>query len=148
MRKINEIYLHCTATPEGRDVTVEQIREMHIKERHWVDIGYHFVIYRDGTIMAGRPLEKAGAHVKNYNAHSIGVAYVGGLSKDGKPKDTRTIEQKYSLFNTIYSLMGQFHLNLEQVHCHNERANKACPCFSIAQFRQEYLDWINHKFNG
>ena len=145
MRKINSIIIHCTATQEGRDVTVEQIREMHVKQNHWIDIGYHYVIYRDGTIKEGRPLEKAGAHVKNHNAHSIGVCYVGGLTKDGKhSKDTRTIEQKIALFQLVYDLMGRFCLNLEQVHCHNEYANKDCPCFSISQFRHEYLNWINH----
>ena len=55
MRKINLIVVHCTATPEGRDVTVADIDRMH-RKKGWKKIGYHFVIYRDGSVHAGRPV--------------------------------------------------------------------------------------------
>lgn len=94
MRIINEIIIHCSATPEGKDYTVEQIKQWH-KQRGFSDIGYHYVIYRDGSIHSGRPIERIGAHCLKHNAHSIGVCYIGGVAKDGKtPKDTRTDAQK------------------------------------------------------
>ena len=99
MRTINEIIVHCSATPEGRDYTIAQIRQWHL-QRGFRDIGYHYVIYRDGTIHTGRPVAQAGAHCTGHNAHSIGVCYVGGVAKDNKtPKDTRTEAQKKSLAN-------------------------------------------------
>ena len=142
MRYIDAIYLHCSATPEGRDFTVEDIRGWHVKERGWSDIGFHFVIYRDGTVAEGRPLEKIGAHVTNYNAHSIGICYVGGVDAvTKKAKDTRTWEQKESLFYLCFEMMERFNLGLEDIHCHNEVAKKECPSFKIADFRREYLKW-------
>ena len=93
MRTINEIIVHCTATPEGKDYTVEDITRWH-KERGFKTIGYHYVVYRDGSVHEGRTLADVGAHCKGHNAHSIGVCYVGGLTPDGrKAKDTRTLEQ-------------------------------------------------------
>ena len=90
MRKINLIVVHCTATPEGRDVTVADIDRMH-RARGWKKIGYHYVVYRDGSVHEGRPVNEVGAHVYGHNANSIGVVYVGGVAKDGKTaKDTRT----------------------------------------------------------
>ena len=55
MRRIDKIILHCSATPEGRNVTVEDIRAWHI-ERGFRTIGYHYVIYLDGSVHAGRPV--------------------------------------------------------------------------------------------
>jgi N-acetylmuramoyl-L-alanine amidase len=94
MRKINEIIVHCAATREGRAFTVEDITRWH-KARGFATIGYHYVIYRDGSIHKGRPLEQIGAHCVGHNKHSIGICYIGGCASDGKtPKDTSTPEQK------------------------------------------------------
>lgn len=43
MRQINKIVVHCSATPEGKDFTVDNIRDWHINGRGWKDIGYHYV---------------------------------------------------------------------------------------------------------
>lgn len=109
-RTINEIILHCTATPEGQDSTVAQIRASH-KARGFSDIGYHYVIYRNGSVQKGRDVNISGAHCLNHNTHSIGVAYVGGLeNKPGtayaklKAKDTRTPEQKAALLTLLKDL--------------------------------------------
>ena len=127
MRIINEIIIHCSATSEGKDYTVEQIRQWH-KQRGFSDIGYHYVIYRDGSIHSGRPIERIGAHCLKHNAHSIGVCYIGGVAKDGKtPKDTRTDAQKESLIKLIKELKVKY--PKATVHGHREYANKACPCF-------------------
>ena len=112
MRRIEEIIVHCTASPEGRPMTVKQIDDIHRNERHWANgIGYHKVIYLDGTIHDGRPLDMMGAHCNEggHNRYSIGVVYVGGCAKDGKTaKDTRTPEQKVALANLLEELHKKF----------------------------------------
>lgn len=109
-RRIDYIAVHCTATPEGRDLTVEQIRKQH-KAQGWSDVGYHYIIYRNGTVHLGRDVDISGAHVSGYNANSIGIAYVGGLeNRPGvaynklKAKDTRTDAQKTSLMALLTDL--------------------------------------------
>ncbi len=56
MRSITEIIVHCTATPEGKPFTVQQIRQWHTapkpKGNGWSDIGYHYIVYLDGTMAA------------------------------------------------------------------------------------------------
>lgn len=131
-RKINEIIVHCTASIEGKNVTVEEIRKFHTKPvsqggRGWSDIAYHFVVYIDGTIHAGRPVDRAGGHCMNHNAHSIGVVYVGGLDKNGKAKDTRTDAQKEGLLKLLKQLKKDY--PNATIHGHREFANKSCPCF-------------------
>lgn len=130
MRSISEIIVHCTATPDGRDVRVPQIRQWHLK-RGFKDIGYHYVVYLDGTVAEGRPISQPGAHCLGHNAHSIGVCYVGGLDRHGYPADTRTLKQKKSLER----LLGQLHDRFPSatVHGHREFAAKACPCFDAAK---------------
>ena len=68
MRRIDQIIVHCTATPAGRETSVDEIRRWHL-ERGFSDIGYHFVIGLDGCIEDGRPLVKIGAHCKGKNRH-------------------------------------------------------------------------------
>ncbi len=131
MRSINKIIIHCTATPFGRNVSVDQIRDLHVRVNGWRDIGYHFVIYHDGSVHRGRPLEQVGAHCKGHNNHSIGIAYVGGLNKAGLPEDTRTPEQHAALLSLVAELRRRF--PAASVHGHNEFANKACPCFNVSK---------------
>lgn len=129
MRSINEIIIHCTGNTATSKITVADIRRYHIKERHFADIGYHFVIYANGKIEEGRPVSKSGAHCKGHNAHSIGISYIGGLLRNGKPADTRTQAQKTSLVELIRKLKSRFP-SITKVSGHRDYANKACPCFN------------------
>lgn len=130
MRKITEIIIHCSATPEGKDYTVQDIDRWH-RARGFRKIGYHFVIYRDGSIHAGRSKSEVGAHCTGHNAISLGICYIGGLSRDGKPKDTRTPQQRESMLALIEQLKEEF--PEATLHGHNEFAPKACPCFKVPQ---------------
>ncbi len=107
MRKINKIIIHCSATSEGRKVSVSDINNWH-KQRGFAKIGYHYVIYLDGTVHKGRDLSEIGAHVQGQNSNSIGICYIGGLDVNGKPKDTRTDAQKLSLINLVSNLKVKF----------------------------------------
>lgn len=135
MRKIEKIILHCSATPEGKDYTVDDIRRWHTNPvsrggRGWSDIGYHYVVYRDGSVHAGRPESKTGAHCAGHNRHSIGVCYIGGLAHDSKtPKDTRTPAQRSALRQLVEELRRKY--PGATVHGHREFARKACPCFEM-----------------
>lgn len=129
MRKINKIIIHCAATPEGKDFTVQQIDQWH-RQRGFRCIGYHFVIYRDGTVHKGRPIEQVGAHCTGQNANSIGICYIGGCAADGKtPKDTRTPAQKAALIALVRELKASY--PKATVHGHNDFAAKACPSFNV-----------------
>lgn len=130
-RKINELIIHCTATEYLIPVTVEDVRTWHI-ERGFIDIGYHFLIDRNGNIHAGRALSIPGAHCKGHNQHSIGICYVGGIS-NGVPTDTRNLSQRLALRLLIAELCCRYCIT--NICGHNEYANKACPCFDA---KKEY----------
>lgn len=133
MRKITEIIIHCSATPEGKDFRASDIDKWH-KANGWKGIGYHYVVCLDGTIEHGRAEEEIGAHASGHNQQSIGVCYIGGLAKDGKTsKDTRTDEQKLALQSLVTRLKGKY--PQADVFGHNEVAHKDCPCFPA---RKEY----------
>ena len=132
-RTINEIIVHCTASYEGQPLTVDAIRRIHMRERGWSDIGYHYVVYLDGSIHDGRNVNISGAHCTGHNTHSIGVVYVGGLDKNGKAKDTRTPAQKEGLLKLLKELKRLY--PKATIHGHREYANKACPCFDA---KKEY----------
>jgi len=129
-RPISEIIIHCTATAEGKDYTVDDIRAWH-KARGWSDCGYHYILYRDGTVHEGRPVGQIGSHVAGHNTGTIGIAYVGGVSSDGKtPKDTRTASQRASLLWLVAELRKK-HKGIKAVTGHNQYAAKACPSFDV-----------------
>ena len=129
MRKIDKIFIHCSATPEGRDVKTETIKSWHVKGNGWSDIGYHLVVELDGAVKEGRPMHRSGAGVRGHNAHSIHVCYIGGMDKDKNAKDTRTDAQRSSLDKVIENLKMDH--PKASVHGHNEFAAKACPSFDV-----------------
>ena len=136
MRALDKIILHCSATREGQHITVDTIRQWHLK-RGWRDIGYHYVIYIDGSVHTGRPIEQVGAHTKGQNTGSIGICYVGGVEKDGKtPKDTLNELQETAMVNLIKALREEY--GDMTLHGHNEYAAKACPSFKV----YEKFDWL------
>ena len=117
MRPITEIIIHCTATRPNAICTVESIRKYH-RSLGWHDIGYHYVVYPDGSVHAGRPVEEVGAHCPGHNAQSIGIAYVGGLDADGRPADTRTEAQSLALLHLVQDLMEEHPIT--SIHGHYE----------------------------
>lgn len=134
MRQINYIIIHCSATKAGQDFRAKDIDRWH-RERGWDGIGYHKVIDLDGTIEPGRSEAKPGAHCKGHNSDSIGICYIGGLDKNGKPADTRTELQKAALAGLVADYKRRFpnanvvgHRDMPNVH-------KACPCFNA---KEEY----------
>lgn len=138
MRKINKIILHCTATPEGRKVTVKDLYKWHVTERGWSDIGYHFFIDLEGRIHECRPIEITGAHTKGQNYNSIGIAYAGGVDKDMNPKDTRNEFQADSLDFLLADLKDLYPKVV--IYGHNDFSTKFCPSFDA---RKEY-EWLSN----
>lgn len=129
-RRIDEIIVHCTATPEGRDVSVATIRGWH-KAQGWADIGYHWVVLLDGTIAPGRPEAQIGSHVAGHNTGTLGVVYVGGVAADCKtPKDTRTPAQRAALLALCRELLVRYPA-IRKISGHNQYAAKACPSFDV-----------------
>lgn len=138
MRKIDKIIVHCSATAEGKNFTVADITRWH-KAQGWKTIGYHYVVYRDGSVHAGRDESEVGAHCSGQNANSIGVCYIGGVASDGKtPKDTRTDAQKAGLRSIVSKLKAKY--PNATVYGHRDFAAKACPSFDA---KKEYADISN-----
>mgnify|MGYP002674277410 CR=1 FL=1 len=106
-RTINLIVVHCSATRENQNFSIEDLEACH-KARGFAEIGYHYYITKDGTLYPGRHEDKVGAHARHYNQHSIGICYEGGLDKNGHPADTRTEAQKITLEELLYSLAQDY----------------------------------------
>ena len=138
MVNVNKIILHCSATPEGRDVSKDTIKQWHL-DRGWSDIGYHYVIDIKGNLKEGRSLDRQGAHVRGHNKNSIGICYVGGCDANMKPKDTRTESQRGVLRALLMDLMDKY--PNATIHGHNEFSSKACPSFDV---QEEYKDIIEY----
>ena len=127
-REINLIVVHCTATKSWMDVRADDVDRWH-RQRGFLGIGYHFLITLDGDIEVGRPLAQVGAHCRGHNAHSVGVAYVGGLDAKGCAADTRTDAQKQALTALLQRLRQLF--PQAEIAPHSRFAAKACPCFDV-----------------
>ncbi len=139
MRDIDKIIVHCTATPEGRNVTKKDLYKWHVTERGWSDIGYHYLIDLDGVIHDCRPIERIGSHCKGQNRESIGIAYAGGMTKDmKKAKDTRTEEQEMALSYMLEWLKIQYPKAI--IYGHRDFSTKECPSFDA---KKEYENISN-----
>lgn len=133
-RKVDEIILHYTATPEGEEFSNAQIKQSHLA-RGFSDIGYHYVIGLNGEVRPGRAEAIAGAHCKGHNTRSIGVCYVGGCPQRTTPnwrnigKDTRTAAQRAALEKLVKELLKRY--PGATVHGHYEFDKKPCPGFNV-----------------
>lgn len=113
------------------DIGAEEIRAWHVDERGWSDIGYHYVIRRNGRIELGRDLGDVGAHVRGYNSVSVGICLVGGIDETGEPEDNFTPSQKQAM-DSLVAVLGRIYGPLIEVagHCDLD-PNKDCPCFDV-----------------
>jgi len=139
MRPIEDIIVHCSYTPPSMDIGAARIRQWHTSpdpndpSKPWSDIGYHFVIRRNGNIETGRPLEIAGAHTKGKNARSVGICLVGGMHETSRRSEFNfTRSQMISLNSLLARLQGQF--PLAEVSGHRDWDNRDCPCFDVKSY--------------
>ncbi len=157
-RTITDIIIHCSATPEGRDYTAADIRKWH-KAKGWSDIGYHYVVLRNGKIETGRNQEIAGAHCEGYNAHSIGIVYIGGMDAANKQAaDTRTEAQRKSLLalvRRLHQLYPQAKIKGHREYSPDKNGNgvieqwewmKDCPSFEVSELRREVNEPLKRRY--
>lgn len=130
-KETTEIIIHCAATKPSMKVDATVIDRWH-RERGWLKIGYHYVIGMDGTIEIGRDVDSIGAHAKGYNASSIGICLVGGLSEDGEPEDNYTDAQWDMLWVLVKGLETTF--PEAKVIGHNNVSSKTCPNFDVGEW--------------
>ena len=130
MRDINQVIVHCSATPPSMIVGADDIRKWHIA-RKWSDIGYHYVIRRNGVTEKGRDIKVIGAHAKGHNRNSIGICLIGGIDEDGKPDDNYTLLQYNELLRLISFLKITFPIESLKGHTDLPGVTKACPCFDV-----------------
>ena len=123
------LVVHCSATRPSLDVGVKEIRQWH-KNQGWADIGYHFVIRRDGKVERGRAENLVGSHVAGRNSNSLGVCMVGGVSqKDIKPENNFTPAQFASLKTLLKMLSEKYPGSVVLGHRDLPKVAKACPSF-------------------
>lgn len=142
MRRLKYLVIHCTATPEGREVSAADIRRWHTSPvsaggRGWKQVGYTDLVHLDGTVerlvdnnedawVDDWEITNGAA---GYNSVSRHVVYAGGCDRSMKPKDTRTAAQRTALERYV----KDFHRRFPDVRIvgHNELAAKACPSFDV-----------------
>ena len=132
MRHIDSIVIHCTASPDYMDIGVKEIDSWH-KQRGWSQIGYHYVIRRNGEVERGRPEHIQGAHARGVNQTSLGIVWVG--------TDQPSPEQEKSLVGLINLLRGKYNIKIENVKGHREavKTDKTCPNLNMDKLRAELI---------
>lgn len=129
-RATNNIVIHCSATRGVQDIGVKDIRKWHMQQG-WKDIGYHFVIRRNGKVEVGRPVNVVGSHVKGHNSDSVGICMAGGLDdKTWKPTNNFTAAQWASLNTLVARLVKMYPRAKVLGHRDFPGVQKACPCFN------------------
>lgn len=117
------LVVHCSDTNPDVDVTVEHIDSWH-KQRGFDCIGYHYVIYRNGLLVRGRPDDKQGAHVRGHNKHTLGVCLIGGKGGFDYTAAQLLTLSYFSYNDRLNKFVG--HRDLD--------SNKECPWFDVGRF--------------
>ena len=114
------------------DIGVDEIRDWHVNGNGWSDVGYHWIICRDGKLEEGRKESVIGSHAKGHNTYSIGICLVGGKGFNDKPEFNFTYAQMDTLAGLVDNIKSRFE-NLD-VMGHNEVSSKTCPNFDVRAF--------------
>lgn len=130
--KTDYIVIHCSATKPSMDIGVRDIRLWH-KQQGWLDVGYNFVIKRDGTLENGRPQDAVGSHAKGYNSNGVGVCLVGGVDNNMKPENNFT-EAQWETLKTIVTKLRKDYPNARVCGHTDLDKGKACPSFNVAEW--------------
>lgn len=143
MRKIERIFVHCTASLQATTTVNSLLKEF--KNKGWKNPGYHYVIFPDGKIVNMLDESKVSNGVQGYNQTAINVAYVGGIDKKGKAVDNRTQAQKDALWRILRTLVVKYpdaqilgHRDISPDTNHNSKVDKwerikECPCFDAME---------------
>jgi len=134
-RSTTHLVVHCAATKPSQDIGVAEIRQWHTDPapagRGWSDVGYHYVIRRDGSVEQGRHDALVGAHVEGHNLTSVGICLVGGIDERGAPAANYTEAQWRSLHGLLVSLRSRFPTAEICGHRDFPGVTKACPSFDV-----------------
>lgn len=141
MREIKQIIIHCSATSPDLDLGAADIKRWHVEQNGWQDIGYHYVIRRNGGIELGRDLdgdgdvlEEVGAHTYGFNQHSVGICLIGGVGETNQPEANFSFIQYQSLHLIVQGLTRMFPEAEILGHRDLPNTTKACPSFNVKAF--------------
>ena len=131
------IVIHCAATKASMDIGLTEIRRWHVQDNGWRDVGYHYIIRRNGEVELGRSIRDTGAHAAGYNHKSVSVCMVGGMAEDNSAENNFTAQQWTSLLAKVKELEVDF--PNAKVIGHNEISEKECPSFDVQKWKGDNL---------
>ena len=131
--KTDTIVIHCSATPPTMDIGVEKIREWHVDDNGWDDVGYHFIITRSGVLQKARPEEMQGSHARAVNGTSLGICLVGGSNASGDWENNFQDEQFVTLKALILDLIKRYEIKKIIGH-YQVDDKKECPSFKVPEW--------------
>ena len=131
------IVIHCAATKASMDIGLTEIRKWHVQDNGWRDVGYHYIIRRNGEVELGRSIRDTGAHAAGYNHKSVSVCMVGGMAEDNSAENNFTAQQWTALLDLIKQLKIQY--PEADVIGHNEISEKECPSFDVQKWKEDNL---------
>ena len=140
------IVIHCSATPATMDIGVEKIREWHVKDNGWDDVGYHHIITRDGTIEPARPEEMQGAHAPAANYRSVAICMIGGSNSNGDWENNFLDPQWVTLKALLLNLIEKY--EIKKIICHYQVDDKKeCPSFKVPDWleKEGLQDYIHQE---
>jgi|TARA_A100001201_G_scaffold113137_1_gene96908 N-acetyl-anhydromuramyl-L-alanine amidase AmpD len=131
------LVVHCSATKPSMDIGLREIKRWHVDDNGWRDVGYHYIIRRNGEVELGRSNRDTGAHAAGYNHKSISLCMVGGMAEDNSAENNFTAQQWTALLDLVKQIKVDY--PEADVIGHNEISEKECPSFDVQQWKKENL---------
>ena len=131
------LVVHCSATKPSMDIGLREIKRWHVNDNGWRDVGYHYIIRRNGEVELGRSNRDTGAHAAGYNHKSISLCMVGGMAEDNSAENNFTAQQWTALLDLVKQIKVDY--PEADVIGHNEISEKECPSFDVQKWKEENL---------
>lgn len=139
IQEVKFLVVHCSATRAALDIGKKEIDQWH-RQQGWLEIGYHFVIRRNGNVETGRPVDRPGAHARGFNHLSLGICMVGGVAANGKDAENNFTPEQFASLTKLLHELKQKSPNAEVLgHRDLPNVHKACPSFDVREW------WKSHS---
>lgn len=130
MNGVNRITVHHEGNPRPNNdstpaqvaLSLRNIQSAHFRTMKAGDIGYHYIIDRQGMVWQGRDIRYQGAHTGGNNANNIGIMCLGNFNLQYPTgAQIASLERLTLALSTGYNIPGS------RIYGHRELRSTACP---------------------
>jgi len=115
----------------------QAIKNEHVNNQNWLDIGYHLLLMKDGIWVKGRSFHNRPASIRGHNSGAFAIAVVGNFETD------KLQGEQLEEITKLISELQRVGYEEDEFLLHREASATACPGTNIT--REKLFSYEEHS---